>query len=293
MYTQPQENFSQPQFVCRPESKREPFIKMGVIGEKLGHSLSPRIHEYLLEQQNLKGIYELFEVDEVAVTHIVERMKAEEILGMNVTIPYKETLMDYVDELSKEVQEIGALNTIYLKDGRTYGYNTDYIGVLHMFKRNQIDLAGKNCVVLGAGGAAKAVIYALRHAKAASVTVAARNTEKLKLLKQHFPYINTCVFEEIEEGDILINTTPIGMYPKIGKSVVGREIIRNFKVAADIVYNPLMTEFLLLAKQEGVQTVTGLSMLVDQAIGSEEIWFDKKLDYELGTAIHDELAELF
>lgn len=296
MYTQPQETISQMQIMYRMEPRQKTeatVIKMGVIGEKLGHSLSPEIHAYLLEQQNLKGTYELFEVDEEEVKHIVERMKAEEILGMNVTIPYKETLMEYVDELSPEVLEIGALNTIYLKDGRTYGHNTDYIGVLHMFKRNQIDLAGKNCVILGSGGAAKAVIYALRHANAASVTVAARNVEKLVELKQSFSYIHTCLFDEIKEGDILINTTPVGMYPKIGKSIVGREVIRKFKVAADIVYNPLMTEFLLLAEQEGVQTVTGLSMLVDQAIGSEEIWFEKKLDYELGTSIHDELAEQF
>lgn len=296
MYTQPQETISNLQTTYSSESKEktEPaVIKLGVIGKKLGHSLSPAIHKYLLEQQNLIGTYELLEVDEEEVTQIVARMKSEAILGVNVTIPYKETLMEYVDELSQEALEIGALNTIYLKDGKTCGYNTDYIGVLHMFQRSQIDLAGKTCVVLGSGGAAKAVIYALRYAGAASVTVAARTIAKLETLKQKFPYIHICLLDEIKEGDILINTTPVGMYPKTGESVVGRETIRKFKVAADIVYNPLMTEFLLLAEQEGVQAVTGLSMLVGQAIRSEEIWFQKKLDYELGTAIHDALAERF
>ena len=128
---------------------------------------------------------------------------------------------------------------------------------------------------------------------ASSITVAARNEKANMHLKELFPYICTCSLTDIPEGDIIINTTPVGMYPNMGVSPVDAAVIRKFKVASDIVYNPLVTEFLRIAGEEGLQIVTGLMMLVDQAIGSEEIWLDKKLDYNMGNRIHDELAAKF
>lgn len=268
-------------------------MKLGLIGKKLGHSLSPEIHEYLMDKQGIEGSYELIEVPEENTSQILPMMKAEGFNGLNVTIPYKETLLPMVDVLSEDVKRIGALNTILQINGKTYAYNTDYIGVRYMFERSGVVLKDAKITLLGAGGAAKAAIYAFYEAGAASVTVAVRNPGKAECLKQCFPKLQICTMEEAAGGDILFNTTPVGMYPNAGKSVVGAEVIRKFKVAADMVYNPLITEFLRIAKDEGLQVVTGLAMLTGQAVRSEEIWFGKFIDQTYGEEILKILEERF
>lgn len=268
-------------------------IHLGVLGKTLGHSLSPEIHEDLLKQQNIRGSYQKYEMDEQEVRQILDVMKKEHVIGMNVTIPYKEVVYRLVDKLDEHAEAIGAVNTILIEDGVSYGYNTDYIGIISMFHKAGVSLAGKDIVILGSGGAAKALIYGFHLEGAASITVAARNEKAITCLKELFPYIHTCTLTDISTGDILVNTTPVGMYPHTGESPVGPSIIRQFKIAADIVYNPLITEFLKIAREEGLKIVTGLMMLVDQAIASEEIWLHKKLDYNMGNKIHDELAKQF
>ena len=268
-------------------------IHLGVLGKTLGHSLSPEIHEDLLKQQNIRGSYQKYEMDEQEVRQILDVMKKEHVIGMNVTIPYKEVVYRLVDKLDEHAEAIGAVNTILIEDGVSYGYNTDYIGIISMFHKAGVNLAGKDIVILGSGGAAKALIYGFHLEGAASITVAARNEKAITCLKELFPYIHTCTLTDISTGDILVNTTPVGMYPHTGESPVGPSIIRQFKIAADIVYNPLITEFLKIAREEGLKIVTGLMMLVDQAIASEEIWLHKKLDYNIGNKIHDELAKQF
>ena len=268
-------------------------IHLGVLGKTLGHSLSPEIHEDLLKQQNIRGSYQKYEMDEQEVRQILDVMKKKHVIGMNVTIPYKEVVYRLVDKLDEHAEAIGAVNTILIEDGVSYGYNTDYIGIISMFHKAGVSLAGKDIVILGSGGAAKALIYGFHLEGAASITVAARNEKAITCLKELFPYIHTCTLTDISTGDILVNTTPVGMYPHTGESPVGPSIIRQFKIAADIVYNPLITEFLKIAREEGLKIVTGLMMLVDQAIASEEIWLHKKLDYNIGNKIHDELAKQF
>jgi shikimate dehydrogenase len=273
--------------------KNEKTLHLGVLGETLGHSLSPEIHTDLLKQQNIQGTYKKYEMDSQEVLHVLDVMKEDNLLGMNVTMPYKEVAFRLVDVLDFHAKNIEAVNTIYMKDGLFYGYNTDYIGVVSMFTKAGVTLKDKNIVILGSGGAAKALIYGFHLGGAAKITVAARNEEANLHLEELFPYIGTCDLSEIPAGDIIINTTPVGMFPHPGESPVDASVIRQFKVASDIVYNPLITEFLRISREEGLQIVTGLMMLVDQAIGSEEIWFNKKLDYNMGNGIHDELAKMF
>lgn len=268
-------------------------VHLAVIGETLKHSLSPEIHKYMYRQLGIEGTYEKIELCPEEVCNVVELMKEKKLMGLNVTMPYKEAVMAYLDELGEDAKAIGAVNTIHLKDGKAYGYNSDHIGIRYMFELQNVSVKGKNVVILGNGGAACAVIYAMKNGGAAKITVVARTIEKAEKLKERFPYIECLTYEDELFGDILINTTPVGMYPNEGESVVEREVIRTFKAAADIVYNPLMTEFLNIAKEEGLKIVTGLSMLVGQAIRSEEIWFGQEIDYRLGNAIHEELSRLF
>lgn len=274
-------------------STKKKELHLGVLGKKLGHSLSPEIHADLFRQQNLSGSYEKYEMSRDALPHLFEFMKEHNITGLNVTIPYKEDLFQMVDILDDHAKAIGAINTVHLKDGISYGYNTDYIGVTRMLKKAGFNLSGKHTVIIGSGGASRALIYGFHINGASSITIAARNEEAKELLKNQFPYIETCTLNEIPSGDLIINTTPVGMFPNVGNSAVRADTIRKFKVAADIVYNPLITEFLRIAKKENLQIITGLMMLVDQAIGSEEIWLEKKLDYHMGDSIHAELAKRF
>ncbi len=268
-------------------------LHLGVLGKNLGHSLSPEIHTDLLNQLQIQGTYEKYEMNELEVTQVLDFMKERQITGMNVTIPYKEELYKMVDVPDSHAKEIGAVNTILIQNGISYGYNTDYIGATTMLKKSGIDLQHQRIVILGAGGACKALVYGLHLEGAASITVAARSEKAKTHLKECFPYIRTCSFQDIPEGDLIINTTPVGMFPNIDASPADAEILKKFRIAADIVYNPLLTKFLQIAKEEGLQVVTGLNMLVNQAIASEEIWLNKKINYEIGYEIHEKLKKMF
>ena len=268
-------------------------LRFGVLGEKLPHTLSPQIHRELFHLQGVEAEYSVYELSGKQVDKLPTFMEAEGLRGLNVTIPYKETVYPLMTRVEDAAQEIGAINTILRKDRELWGYNTDYIGVLSMFKKANVDLQSKEIMILGSGGASRALIYACHLAGASKITVAARNEKARSVLELRFPYLQTCSLEHIPSGDILVNTTPLGMYPKTGESVVNASVIRRFHTAADIVYNPLITEFLSIASHEGLQTVTGLMMLVDQAISAQELWLDKKLDYSMGNQLHDGLAEKF
>jgi len=257
-------------------------IKLGLVGKSLSHSLSPQVHSCILDKLGILGTYEKIEVSEDEVPGLIPMMRRENFLGLNVTIPYKETLFHFVDECDSHAKNIGAINTIKIKDGVSYGYNTDYLGVIHMFRNTHVPLQGKDIVILGSGGSTKALIYAFHLEDAGSITVAARNPKSSQVLKEQFPFIELRSLNELinksSEGDIIINTTPVGMFPKVDESPVPENTLENFKVAGDIVYNPLMTKFLTLAKKQNLKIVTGLSMLIHQAIAAEEIWLNQKID---------------
>ncbi|MCL2864198.1 MAG: shikimate dehydrogenase [Lachnospiraceae bacterium] len=268
-------------------------IKLGLLGKQLSHSLSPEIHNFLLKKQGFIGDYQTYALNEQELPYVLSKMANENILGLNVTIPYKETLFQMVDHLDEHARAIGAINTIHFKDGITYGYNTDYLGVIGMFKKAHVTLKGKDITILGSGGAAKALVYAFQQEKAKHITVAARNQEACLALQRLFPYIHICDFSHITKGDLIVNTTPVGMFPHVANSPVDRNVLTQFAIAGDIVYNPFLTKFLTLAKKEGLTIVTGLMMLVDQAIAAEEIWLGKQIDDTLGNEIHDRLKGRF
>ena len=275
------------------KTSTQPTTKLGILGKSLVHSLSPEIHTYLLKKLNIPGNYQKYEITKEEVPGVIPMMIRENILGMNVTIPYKETLFHLVDEIDEHAQAIGAINTIKIKDGISYGYNTDYIGGVSMFKNHNLSLKDKNIVILGSGGATKALIYGFHLEGAKKITVTARNQKACLELKQQFPYIDIADLKELSsshpknslKGDILVNTTPVGMFPNVDESPVSVEVLKGFSIACDIVYNPLMTKFLTLAKGQNLQVVTGLTMLIDQAIAAEEIWLERKIDYRLSAEI--------
>lgn len=258
---------------------------LGLVGEKLGHSISPAIHQFIFDYLKINGIYSLLEIDKKDSNNIIEEIEKRDITGFNVTVPYKEKIISQLDTISSEAQKIGAVNTVVLKNGKYEGYNTDYFGIIKMFEG--IEVENKICYILGSGGAAKALIVALHDLKAKNIYVVTRDINNKNMIKEKFPYIDMISYSAIEEGDILVNATPVGMYPKIDNTPISENDIKKFKIAVDIIYNPRNTLFLNLAKKHGLTAINGLSMLIQQALKAEEIWQNK----ELSDNLYDELLK--
>lgn len=264
----------------------------GLIGEKLSHSLSPQIHSLIFRELNLDNFYHLFEVKKENLRDCILGLKALGIRGVNVTIPYKVQAMDFLDVISDEARSIGAINTIHFKDDKAWGYNTDYYGFGMTLKRYDIDVEGKSAVILGSGGASKAVVQYLVDNHIGEITIASRNPLKIK---DEFKNIGLTSYDNISSmtyKDIIINCTPCGMYPNTKDTPLKKEEIAKFRTAVDLIYNPQETVFLRYAKENGIKAVNGLNMLVGQAVKSEELWNGLNIRNEAVDKIYDEVLRL-
>ena len=231
-------------------------MKFGVLGKSLPHTYSPQIHAAFADYE-----YTVLERTEEQVRALFNG--AENLDGFNVTIPYKKLAASLCTELSDEVRELGAANTIVrLPDGGYKGYNTDVYGFTYMLQSAGIEAAGKNCLILGTGGASVAVGYALKKMGAAQINFCSRTGT--------INYEN--VYEAAADTQIVINATPVGMFPNIDDSPVDLSRFPELYAAADIVYNPSRTRFLQQAQELGVKNAGGLSMLVAQAYMASEIF---------------------
>lgn len=264
----------------------------GLLGEKLSHSLSPEIHFEILKSMNKTGDYKLFEVERNRLKDFTEAIKLLKVKGCNVTIPYKKDIIKYIDVISEEAKKIGAINTVYLRNGKLYGYNTDYFGFGYMLKISNIDVKDKVAVILGNGGASRAVLHYLLDNHANEVYIVSRNPNKEDF---QFKNIKVISYEELSslKGDILINSTPVGMYPNIEVSPVTKEVIDNFDSLVDLIYNPMETKFLSFGKELNKKTVGGLYMLVGQAAKAQEIWQDTIIDEALIEEIYNNVKKNF
>lgn len=244
----------------------------GLIGKTLGHSISPKIHSLILESLNLNGFYNLFEVNNEDLKKAVIGLKALGAKGINVTIPHKVNIMQYLDDVSLEASKIGAINTIDFKENKLVGYNTDYYGFGESLKKEKIEVHNKEAVILGTGGASKAVFHYLLDNGINDIIFVSRIPKNTKDKLKDFKVISYEDMNKLNCKDIIINCTPCGMYPKVESCSVDKSILSKFSSAVDLIYNPIETMFLREAREIGVKTVNGLYMLVAQAIASQEIW---------------------
>ena len=242
-------------------------MKLGLLGEKLSHSYSPIIHNYVFEKLNIDATYELFECKEDELSYYINKLRNGEFDGFNVTIPYKKTIMSLLDEIDDKALKIGSVNTIYVKDKKVIGTNTDYDGFLKTLEYYNILVNGKECYVLGTGGASLA-ISAVLNDLGGNVTFVSRK-----------PSDNIISYDELENKNIevLVNTTPVGMYPNVDGCPVSKRVINNSKVVIDIIFNPKTTKLLEYAKSN----VNGLFMLIMQAIKAEEIWQNRNIEIDV------------
>ena len=230
------------------------MLKCGLLGRKLGHSYSPAIHSMLSDYS-----YELFEREPEQLEGFLLHGDWD---GINVTIPYKKTVLPYCRELSPLAKEIGSVNTIVRRpDGSLFGDNTDAYGFESLVKKSGIEVRGKKALVLGSGGASVTVVAVLKRLGAASVTVISRSGEN-----------NYDNIQKHADAKIIVNTTPLGMYPNNGQAAVNLETFPDCEGVLDVVYNPARTALLLQAESLGIANAGGLYMLVAQAKRSSEIF---------------------
>ena len=232
----------------------------GLLGEKLSHSYSPLIHSILGDYP-----YALTELSPEAAREFLQR---HEFDAYNVTIPYKKLAYECCDILSDEAKAIGSVNTLVVgKDGRLYGYNTDAFGFAYMLELLGADPAGKKCIVLGNGGASVTVQYVLNKMGASSVTVISRRGP-----------ITYDMLDSFYDAQIIVNATPVGMYPQNGEGLIDLDSFTCCEAVIDLIYNPCKTRLLLDAEKLGIPCINGLSMLVAQAKRAYELFFDTRRD---------------
>ena len=228
-------------------------MEYGLLGEKLGHSFSPQLHNALAGYD-----YRLYPTPPEAVEELFRR---REFKGLNVTIPYKQTVIPLCDEVDPRAAAIGAVNTVVNRDGRLTGYNTDIDGLIYLARRTGVEMAGKKVVILGSGGTSRTAQAAARELGAAQIVVVSRHGEdNYENLSRH------------ADAQVLINTTPVGMYPNCGASPVFLEIFPRLEGVLDVVYNPLRTALLMEAEAREIPCSCGLPMLVAQARRAAELF---------------------
>ncbi|BCS80713.1 shikimate dehydrogenase [Anaerocellum diazotrophicum] len=256
--------------------------KLFLIGKSLKHSISPFIHNRILSEFEIDAIYSNLELsDTEELKEFVEMVKKDkDVVGFNITIPYKEDILKFCDEVSEDVRIIKAANTVKKEDGKLLAYNTDWIGFKKSLEDRGVDVKDKKILVLGSGGAAKACIYGLYRMGAKEVFVANRTYEKAERLKEVLQDILKILpiewLRRYEfKYDIIINTTSVGMFPNIENNPFDFEIYEQSPpvFVYDMIYNPLKTAFLKEAEKRGIKTENGLKMLVYQAVEAEKIWF--------------------
>ena len=246
-------------------------MKCGLLGRKLGHSYSPQIHAYLGEYP-----YDLFEKEPEEVGRFVTH---GDYTAMNVTIPYKKVVIPYLDELSPMAKRMGAVNTIVRrKDGTLFGHNTDYFGFSSMVQRSGIRVAGKKVLVLGSGGASNTAVKVLEDMQAKVVIISRSGENNYTNLQLH------------ADASVIVNTTPVGMYPNTGVAPVDLAAFPQLEGVLDMIYNPARTQLLLDAERLGLPHENGLWMLVAQAKEAAEYFTDTKMEDSLIETVYRKLS---
>lgn len=247
-------------------------MEYGLIGEKLGHSYSPMIHARLADYR--------YELREIAPENLHNFLVARDFRGLNVTIPYKQAVLPYCAALSETAREVGCVNTLVVRpDGSLYGHNTDIGGFIHMLRCADIDPKGRKAAVLGSGGTSLTARTALKHLGAREIIVVSRKG----------PVDYDALYAQHADTEILVNTTPVGMYPKNGVSPVDLGRLPRVCGVADVIYNPEKTALILDAQARGIPAVSGLTMLVAQAREAAEFFAGRSINAELVDAVVGEI----
>lgn len=272
------------------------MLLFGLLGRGIGYTLSPYIHNTVFKMYNIDAEYHVLDIPEHELDMKIREI-FERYVGLNVTIPYKVTIIKYLDELTREAEVVGAVNTVKIGD-RKIGHNTDIVGIELSLKKRNVNISGKKCLVLGAGGAARAAVYVFYKEGAEKITVCNRTRSRAEELKKHFESYGISI--ELAEWenrnqiakrcDVIINCTPIGTLSE--ESPLDPEVIDSSKIVIDMVYRPRYTKLLRDAINRGAIIIDGLTILIYQALAADEFWLGIKPSDELFNAVERVLEDL-
>jgi shikimate dehydrogenase len=259
-------------------------VMYGVFGDPIRHSKSPIMLNRAFREAGINAAYAAFHVRPDQLGDAVRGVRALGYRGINVTIPHKVEVMSYLDEIDEGARVIGAVNTIVNDDGRLIGYNTDGIGYVRSLKEETgLSLQGKNVLMLGAGGAARGVAYALAKEGTARIRIANRTPERAVKLASAISVFTECTAVRLEElprvigeTDLVVNTTSAGMHPNVDDVPMDPALLHERLVVSDLIYNPLVTRFLREAESRGAQIHGGLGMFIYQGAYAFEYWTGQK-----------------
>ena len=245
--------------------------KFLVIGNPIEHSLSPKLHNYWINENNINALYEKHKLDENDLEDLIFQVKEKKIDGINVTVPFKRAIIPFLDKLTNEALKTQSVNTIYLNENKLMGHNTDIIGFEKSIKNFKYDLNNKEVFILGAGGVVPSIIFALIQMGVSKIIVSNRTKKKAENLKKLFQNIEILDWGKIPNFDMIINATSIGLkkedYINLDFSSVGKG-----KFFYDVIYNPNETNFLKSGKDNGNITLNGKMMFIYQAFSAFTIW---------------------
>lgn len=237
-------------------------MEYGCIGEKLTHSFSKEIHNLLFDYD--------YEIREIPKGELQAFMTKRDFKAINVTIPYKQDVIPFLDEISDTAKQIGAVNTIVNRGGRLYGYNTDFSGLIALIKLNGITLEGKKVLILGSGGTSKTAVAVAEYLGALSVKRVSRTAKEDCITYEE-------AYKNFDVAEVIINTTPCGMYPNIIGEPINLDGFPKTEAVVDAIYNPLCSNLVVKAKKKGIKATGGLYMLVSQAAFAAELFIDTKV----------------
>lgn len=257
------------------------MLKLGLIGHPVGHSMSPWIHHSLLDQQGLEGNYELFDVSSEKFDDMVEQLKQQSLDGFNVTVPYKERIIPHLDRLDESAKALGAVNTVKQTNRGWVGYNTDGSGFVDSLSNRYPEALNKatRVLVLGSGGAARGIYFALLKTEVERVDVANRTIARANaIVEDNTSSVASSSLDlkeaeaQLDQYDVVIQTTTVGMSPDEDQMIISLDHLREGAIVSDIVYRPVETMFLLKASQKGAKLHFGHEMLLQQAVYAFSIW---------------------
>ena len=251
--------------------------KFLVIGNPIEHSLSPKLHNYWIEKNNINAIYEKQQTNQKDLKNLISQIREREISGINVTVPFKKAIIPFLDELTYEAEKTQSVNTIYLNTNKVIGHNTDISGFETSIQKLKFDIQNKNVLILGAGGVVPSIIFALNKMNVSRIIVTNRTKKKAESLKNLFKNLDVVDWGEVPSFDIIINATSVGL-KKEDKINFDFSTIGNNKIFYDVIYNPKETNFLKAGKDLGNISINGKLMFIYQALSAFYIWHELKPD---------------
>lgn len=242
-----------------------------IIGKPIKHSLSPKIHNYWFKKNNIDAFYEKISPEQNELENIIKKIKTGEIYGMNITVPYKERVIPFLEDQSDLSRQTKSVNTIFNKQGKIYGDNTDVYGFEKSITNEKINLQNKSVLIFGAGGVVPSIILALNNLKTKKIFISNRTLEKAEIIKEKFKNIQILEWGIIENCDIFINATSIGLNNN-EKFNFNFSQISEKKIFYDVIYNPSKTNFLQEAEKQGHRIINGQDMFLYQAQKAFFLW---------------------